>query len=297
MILVPAMSLEDWKKLVTDPDEQWKPGSPANALAASWHGLMRFPREISALFSGSDATRGATLLLAIPEHQVPLAGGERASQTDLWLLARTPIGLLSVVVEGKVSESFGPSVGDWQAVETRERREPWAALCGLLEIEPACDGRSGLNYSTAPRARCWRQGASAHVVRRSSSIPSAGVATASATFNISSRSWAGSSKRQEHWSRSHHGKASNCSSDGRKGRYSAIRLRAEPGTLHLGFQFRMTVIGEAVPSVTAEFITNDWPSADTRYCCLNARVTVLPTFVPNNARGTPGSMVLYLRES
>src|SRR5687767_6414642 len=64
MILVPAMSLEDWKKLVPDPDEQWKPGSPANALAASWHGLMRFPREISALFSAADATRGATLLLA-----------------------------------------------------------------------------------------------------------------------------------------------------------------------------------------------------------------------------------------
>ena len=151
MILVPAMSLEDWKKLVPDPDEQWKPGSPANALAASWHGLMRFPREISALFSAADATRGATLLLAIPEHQVPLAGGERASQTDLWLLARTPTGLLSVVVEGKVSESFGPSVGDWQAGETPGRRERWAALCGLLEIEPACDLsiRSQLIHRTA----------------------------------------------------------------------------------------------------------------------------------------------------
>ena len=151
MILVPAMSLEDWKKLVPDPDEQWKPGSPATALAASWHGLMKFPREISALFSGSDATRGATLLLAIPEHQVPLAGGTRASQTDLWLLARTPIGLLSVVVEGQVSESFGPSVGDGQVDDSPGRRERWAALCGLLEIEPACDGsmRRQLFHRTA----------------------------------------------------------------------------------------------------------------------------------------------------
>ena len=122
MILVPATSLEDWKKLVTDRDEQWKPGSPANPLATSWHGLMKFPREISALFSGSDTTRGASLLLAIPEHQVPLAGGALASQTDLWLLARTPTGLLSVVVEGKVSESFGPSVGHWQAGETPGKR-------------------------------------------------------------------------------------------------------------------------------------------------------------------------------
>lgn len=139
MILVPAMSLEDWKKRANDPDVQGTPGSPANALATRWHGLMRFPPEISSLFFGSDATRGATLLLAIPEHHVPLAGGARASQTDLWLLARTPLGLLSVVVEGKVSESFGPSVGDCQAGETRGTRERWAALCGLLEIEPACD--------------------------------------------------------------------------------------------------------------------------------------------------------------
>ena len=132
MILVPATSLEDWKKPVGDPEEQWKPGSSAHALATSWHGLMRFPREISALFSGSYATRGATLLLAIPEHHVPLAGAARASQTDLWLLARTPRGLLSVVVEGKVS--------DWQASETPGKPDRWEALCGLLEIEPPCDG-------------------------------------------------------------------------------------------------------------------------------------------------------------
>ena len=143
MILVPATALEDWKKPLDDPDEQWKPGTSAHALASSWHGLMRFPREISALFSGSDATRNATLLLAIPEHHVPLAGAARASQTDLWLLARTPRGLLSVVVEGKVS--------DWQVDETPGNRERWAALRGLLEIEPPCDGsiRPQLLHRTA----------------------------------------------------------------------------------------------------------------------------------------------------
>lgn len=151
MILVPATSLEDWKKPLGDPDEQWKPGTSAHALATSWHGLMRFPREISTLFSASNATRGATLLLAIPEHQVPLAGAARASQTDLWLLARTPRGLLSVVVEGKMDESFGPSVSDWQACETPGERTRWAALCGLLEIESPCDGsiRPQLFHRTA----------------------------------------------------------------------------------------------------------------------------------------------------
>ena len=151
MILVPATSLEDWKKLLSDPDEQWRPESSANALAARWHALTRFPPEISELFSRSGATRDARLLLAIPQHQVPLAGGARASQTDLWLLARTRTGLLSVAIEGRVSESFGRSVGDWQADVTPGKRERWAALCNLLEIDQPFDAsiRSQLFHRTA----------------------------------------------------------------------------------------------------------------------------------------------------
>jgi hypothetical protein len=139
MILVPATSLDAWKDRLPDPDTQWKPGESAHSLAARWHGLTAFPPEVSGVLDTLNATRDATLLLAIPEHQVPLAGGARASQTDLWLLARTSRGLLSVVVEGKVNESFGPSVGDWEADATTGARERWAALCRLLEIQQPCN--------------------------------------------------------------------------------------------------------------------------------------------------------------
>jgi hypothetical protein len=139
MILVPATSLDDWKRLLASPDKHWKEGYSAHALATRWQASAGFPPEISALLATNDLTSGAALLLAIPEHQVPLTGGARASQTDLWALARTTSGLLSIAVEGKVSESFGPSIGDWEQAASSGKRARWEALCSLLEVNRDCD--------------------------------------------------------------------------------------------------------------------------------------------------------------
>lgn len=138
MILVPATALDDWKRLLASP-EHWREGYSAHALATRWHNAAAFPPEIADLLNTNSATEAATLLLAIPEHKVALAGGARASQTDLWVLARTRRGLLSVAVEGKVAESFGPTIGEWQAAASAGKQERWTALGKLLEIQQECD--------------------------------------------------------------------------------------------------------------------------------------------------------------
>ena len=56
------------------------------------------------------------MLIGLPEHKVALPGGARASQTDLWVLARTNDDLISIAVEGKVRESFGPTLAEWFGV-------------------------------------------------------------------------------------------------------------------------------------------------------------------------------------
>jgi len=56
---------------------------------------------------------GLEMLLAMPEHRVPLPGGRRPSQTDLFVLARARDGTAALAVEGKVAEPFGPLVRDW----------------------------------------------------------------------------------------------------------------------------------------------------------------------------------------
>jgi hypothetical protein len=77
-----------------------------------------------------------------------LPGGSRASQTDLFALARSGSDLISIAVEGKVAEAFDTTVGEWldrraaeQAKRGRTRqpsaqtRKRLAFLCELLQLE------------------------------------------------------------------------------------------------------------------------------------------------------------------
>jgi hypothetical protein len=137
-ILVPSRGLDSWRDLLADRVEQWKPGHSAMELAVRWEDSAGFPPEVAALFEQQVLTRGARMLLGIPEHRVPLAGGARASQTDLWVLSRVDSGLMSVAVEGKVDEPFGPTVGEWKPDGTPGRTKRWATICSLLELETTC---------------------------------------------------------------------------------------------------------------------------------------------------------------
>lgn len=139
MILVPSRGTDSWRALLADPEKHWKPGYSARELADRWEAAAGFPAEVESLLKQDERTRGATVLLAIPEHRVVLAGGARASQTDLWVLARTRTSLMSIAVEGKVNESFGPTVGEWQPAGSTGRSQRWAAICSLLEVDQQCD--------------------------------------------------------------------------------------------------------------------------------------------------------------
>ena len=55
-------------------------------------------------------------------------------------------------------------------------------------------------------------------------------------------------------------------------------------------------MGEALPSPRTEFVTNDWPSGETEYCCLYVLMAVPPTIVANNPTGAPGSTILSFEE-
>lgn len=77
------------------------------AAALSWEAAKGVPPEIAELLGGS-----AELLLAIPEHKVSLPGGSRESQCDVFALVRTFGETMAIAVEAKVSEPFGPTVGE-----------------------------------------------------------------------------------------------------------------------------------------------------------------------------------------
>ena len=140
-IFVHASKPEDWQTNLADPHKHWRVGYSAWALAHCWMAAKGFPDEINRLFkaSGIPAFQTITPLIIIPEYQVsfpPLQG--HPSQNDLFALAKSADGgLISLTVEGKVSESFGKTVGDWLAKPTpgkMVRLEHIRNLLGLNDI-------------------------------------------------------------------------------------------------------------------------------------------------------------------
>jgi hypothetical protein len=103
-----------WQNLLANPRKQWRPGYSACTRAHSWEAADGFPREVSTMFREPTETVLGNLapLLAVPEFKVPLPGGTRASQNDVFVLARSTAGPVCIMVEGKVNEPFGPTLAE-----------------------------------------------------------------------------------------------------------------------------------------------------------------------------------------
>jgi hypothetical protein len=141
-IVVPTQSPEDWKRLLAKPDLHWREGYSAMTLARSWEAAHpSVPPEIAmALDSAGDPVlHHLDLLLAIPEYQVDLPGGTRPSQTDVLALMRGASGLVAVAVEGKVDETFGPTVGEKRRGSSAGVDERLAWLLARLRLASAPD--------------------------------------------------------------------------------------------------------------------------------------------------------------
>ncbi len=135
-IYLPSTSASDWQQLLADPDLHWKRGFSARTLAHCWQeaGDAGWPGSVAQALH--EAKLQLELLLALPEYQVPLPGGARSSQTDLFALARDRQSgkLTAIAIEGKVSETFGPLVGEWRGGGESGKQRRLRYLCDLLEL-------------------------------------------------------------------------------------------------------------------------------------------------------------------
>ncbi|HHS93756.1 MAG TPA: hypothetical protein ENK63_00220 [Rhodobacterales bacterium] len=148
MILRPTSGPEDWRAFLAKP-EHWRPGRSAMETAHAWEGAEGLPPEIATLLPG------ASLFLAIPEYKVPLPGGQRESQNDVFALLVDDLGVFPCMVEAKRDEPFGPTLDEWRAKPSKGKTERLEAICGLLGLDPgALDGslRYQLFHRTASAA-------------------------------------------------------------------------------------------------------------------------------------------------
>ena len=137
-VFVPSAGPDDWKALLADSEKHWARERSARTLAHCWEDCEGFPPEISAILRQSDALREIKPLLIFPEWKVQLPGGKRASQNDVWVLAKIPNGLVSIAIEGKVDEPFGQILEKWKADESpgKQERLEYLVSCLGLDSEP-----------------------------------------------------------------------------------------------------------------------------------------------------------------
>ncbi len=134
-ILIPSTCPEDWKQFLADPEKQWKSGYSARSLANCWEDAGGIPPDVTAVLEQLPSLKGLKTIFAIPEHKVPLPGGLAGSQNDVWVLGESKSGLVSIAVEGKVSEPFGPTIGEWSKNISVGKETRLKFLCNELGIE------------------------------------------------------------------------------------------------------------------------------------------------------------------
>jgi len=133
---IPAETLEDWRRLLVDPEKHWKDGYSAKCLATRWWEAKGFPAEITESFIKSEFPFFEQLqfVVGFPEHKEPLPGKGNPSQTDLMVLARSNAEFVVVAVEGKVDESFGSLVGEWLRKPSAGKIKRFAFLAERLGL-------------------------------------------------------------------------------------------------------------------------------------------------------------------
>ena len=139
-LYVPSDGTCSWRARLAEPSLHWKRAASAMELAVSWELEARTPRgvpdSVSRVLDMHPSTRDARLLFGVPEHLVPLRGRSRASQTDLWAVLRVDDGWVSLAVEGKAREPFGPTISEWLREPTPGKRTRLDALCETLGVRP-----------------------------------------------------------------------------------------------------------------------------------------------------------------
>jgi hypothetical protein len=139
---------EDVRPYLGDPEKHWRVGYSAAELAMSWIGAGDIPPPVRAVLESCPPFAGARLVEGFFEHQVDLGTRGRPSQTDLMAVTELASGYGILAVEGKVAESFGPVVREWNDGPGKDRR--LKSLCGLLELDP--DACGDLRYQLFHRA-------------------------------------------------------------------------------------------------------------------------------------------------
>jgi len=153
-IYIPAKDLDDWRRLLADPEIKWRDDRSAELLARAWMEADGFPMAVKRALrkSGHELFRDMQILLAIPQYMVPPPGDSAATKSDLFVLAESNGQLTAFMIEARGGEPFGPTVAEWlqtDATEGEEAQLEYLTSTLGLEEQQVGDIRYRLLQSTA----------------------------------------------------------------------------------------------------------------------------------------------------
>ena len=133
---MPTQGPEDWRRFLAHPSH-WKTGYSARSLAYCWEDAKGFPDSVVAAFTASaiPSLANPELIAALAEYKVPLPGGIRSSQNDIFVIAKSGGELIIIMVEGKKDEEFQQRMSDWFATPSLGKKKRLKFLCDKLGLE------------------------------------------------------------------------------------------------------------------------------------------------------------------
>jgi hypothetical protein len=147
---VPLLEPEDIKRHLAK-ESHWKIGFSVQQLALAWsNSAGRFPDRVKSLLQTSPDFAGAELVDGFFEREVDLGTPGRNSQTDLMVIVGIDDNLAIIAVEGKVDETLGQLVSEWND-GSAGKLVRLRALCATLglDINSVSDLRYQLLHRTA----------------------------------------------------------------------------------------------------------------------------------------------------
>jgi len=128
----------------------WKKNYSAYELAHSWIGSGDFPAPVREILTKSPKYQSAEIVEALFERDVDLRTAGRNSQADILVFAALVQGYAAIAVEGKVEETFGNLVAEWNDGSPGKVAR-LSSLCKLLNLTSDV-GR--LRYQLFHRTAC-----------------------------------------------------------------------------------------------------------------------------------------------
>jgi hypothetical protein len=155
---IETRGIASWRERLASPDGQWERSFSAFETAVSWELASRsesgIPEPIEKLFRAS-GYGDPVLILAVAEHKVDLPPNRKAaSQSDVWAVVNTSLGMLSLTVEAKAKEAFGDAIlqewreGNGSEASKRNRISRWNYICSHL---PKADSFDHVRYQMLHR--------------------------------------------------------------------------------------------------------------------------------------------------